>query len=162
MAIRLHLDLEVRKPVRNTAIFAAITTLAVSATFPTSSAGMEKCVLEGTNLTCGDRKATRADYFQRFSNPETTTDLVGMLDRFPLFENGKQRESYRRSLERVWRAVTRHGREQKRRYRRRQLSNEAYKQVEANFEQARKSYDAGINLYRHHIWMQKKPPKPDS
>jgi len=132
------------------------------ATTAAISAETEKCVLDGIKLDCGDRKATRADYFRRFSNPATTNDLTGMLEKFPLFENGEQREAYRRSLERVWRAVTRHGREQKRRYRRRQLSNEVYLQVEADFEQARKSYDAGINLYRHHIWMQKKPPKPDS
>lgn len=144
-----------------------VTTMAVLALFvapPADSAEPGKCVLEGANLSCGNRTATRADYYRRFSNPETTKDLNGMLEKFPLFKDGKEREAYRRSLERIWRAVTRHGREQKRRYLRRRLSKEQYLKVEADFEQARKSYDAGINLYRHHIWKPKgsvdRPAKP--
>jgi len=136
---------------RSASLIATIAVLGLLVTSPAIPAGPDKCVLEGTNLSCGDQKATRADYFRRFSNPQTTKDLIGMLEKFPLFEDGKQRESYRRSLERIWRAVTRHGREQKRRYLRRQLTGEAYKKVEADFEQARKSYEAGINLYRNHI-----------
>lgn len=119
-----------------------------------------KCSLKNISLSCGPSKATRADLFRAFSNPETTQDLQALVDKVPLFENGKQQEAYRRSMERIWRAVTRHGREERRRYRRGRLTDEAYLKVEADFAQARLSYDAAINLYRHHIWMQKDRSKP--
>ncbi len=117
------------------------------------------CTFEASQIICADGSNKRANIFNAMAHPKTAANLAQVRERGMTFNNKAEREIFRKSLEAKRRAVKRHADSQLRKHKRGRVSADDYAVVRQNFAKAMEAYNAGMYLYRNHIW---RSPLPDN
>ena len=120
----------------------------------------QACVLEGVTLSCPGENDS--DVLAAFATTDTRALLSDPAAQLERFEKPFDMETFRRSLEAVWKQVNRAERRERRRMRQGKISAETFEAWAQDYRSAEANYAAGLNFYRNLVWLGKTgkaPPK---
>ena len=132
--------------------FLSATTITIAILASTSIANAAGCSLDGVTLNCTANGKSAKDIMQTFASEDTRKALGAPLSEKPRFEKNGSLEKYRRSMERNWRTITRHARQQQRNRNRGRISEIKFQAFSKKFHEAEKSYGVALNFYRQLHW----------
>jgi len=129
------------------------TTLLIIGLLITSShAQTAGCSLKGVILDCSAAGNSSQAIMETFASAETREILSKpLMERKRFLKNGDL-ERFRRSMEKNWKRITRLARQQDRRKRSRQLSEDDFQEWVVDFREAEKNYNVAISFYRELNW----------
>lgn len=128
-------------------IAAMLTVVAAASTGQVRAAG---CKLQEVQLDCG--AGSNASMLEAFAAPQTREFLEKPLDYLTNFSRPADLETFRKSVETVWRAANRQERVQRRKMRRRQISAAEFEEWSKIYDDGLKNYRSALTFYRTLIW----------
>jgi len=119
-----------------------------------AQAAQPACALSGVVLDCsgGKRKPRMADIAAAFSSQQTRDLLANPHKELERFTTRKSRETFRKSIEKSWRAINRYDRVSRKALKRKRITDEEYLARVAQHKEAQKTYDAAYWFYKSLIW----------
>ncbi|MDJ0613480.1 MAG: hypothetical protein QNJ29_07360 [Rhizobiaceae bacterium] len=127
--------------------------------FPTI-ANAEGCTLDGIKLNCG--KGNNASVLAALASDATSEVLSKPLAAIDNFQKPIELEIFRKSIEASWKKANRAELAERRRLKRRQISDEEFAEWSKGYDAARANYDAAMTLYRNLVWFGKNgKPAPE-
>ena len=117
------------------------------------------CTIKDVVLVCASSTRDRAEIMDAMADPRSLQNITKAKEENLLFPRARDRETFRKSLERNRAAALRHGRRLARQHRRGRLSVEEYQEVRSKLEAGLVLYRAGLDLYRQQVWFSKRPSR---
>ncbi len=131
-----------------------------SFTAPTAEAGLyATCSIRNALLHCGADLKKGQFIMNTLGHPSTLKMLENAGKNGLIYSNGKEREAFRKSLEANRAAMKKYADKSWQQYRRRKMSAGDYEKIRAQYNNAMKSYQAAMDLYRAGTWQSSVQPK---
>jgi len=118
-----------------------------------NGATAQGCSLNGIKLDCG--KGNDSSVLTALASPQTAEALSAPVKAINNFQKPIELETFRKSVEANWKRANRAERAERRRLKRREISDAEFSQWAKGYEAARVNYDAAMTLYRNLVWFGK-------
>lgn len=113
----------------------------------------EGCSLNQIKLDCGN--GNNASILTALASPKTGEALGTPIESIDNFKAPIELEVFRKSIEANWTRANSAERAERRRLKRREISNEEFEEWSKQYDAARTHYDAAMTLYRNLVWFGK-------
>ena len=118
------------------------------------SAHAEGCEFDGPVLQCGTAGDLKSIAYE-FAAGETRALLANPLDELERFPRPADREKFRVSFEKAWKAANRLDKKYQRQLRRKKMSEDDYNAWTRVYDDALESYRSAFSFYRNVLWQTK-------
>lgn len=110
------------------------------------------CIIEDAQFKCGDGELQGEALLAAFADAETRSYLQALRYGGGIYKSRQEREVFRKSLERINRALGKTVRTALRQRKRRRITEEEFEALKVQYAASRETYESAINLYREGSW----------